>query len=337
MMKRFFFFDNAKFVLITSVILGHLLENSGLNDRVSMGIFDTVFMYAMPAFVFISGIFTPPRQYNDYKTYKKFLLSELGLFETLVLFTLIMKLPILLISGMPIQSFLSPGYTLWYLLALIWWRLLILLIPYNVISHKKTLLALSIMLSFASGFLTWCNSLALQRTLYFLPFFLAGVCMSEKKEQFVTKIEKIPAFYSVLILVLVVISCIYFSYNLAPFSSGNTPYANRNMSLISAILWTPLYVMLCVIVSISVLSLIPNRETIISEFGSKSLVMYVYHAVILLILKFVCQHIGLTINFYIVIIEYVAVVFILLLITKLEIANTLTAPLTRMLKNRNNN
>lgn len=60
-MIRLHYYDNAKFFLIISVILGHLLQNNGMLDRVSVGIFDTIFMYAMPAFVFISGVFTPPR------------------------------------------------------------------------------------------------------------------------------------------------------------------------------------------------------------------------------------------------------------------------------------
>ena len=59
-MIRLHYYDNAKFFLIISVILGHLLQNNGMLDRVSVGIFDTIFMYAMPAFVFISGVFTPP-------------------------------------------------------------------------------------------------------------------------------------------------------------------------------------------------------------------------------------------------------------------------------------
>lgn len=92
MKTRLYYFDNVKYFLIISVILGHLLQNNGLSDKVAVGLFDTIFMFAMPVFVFISGIFTSPREHS---LNVKFWLSELGLVETMIVSSLIMKLPFL--------------------------------------------------------------------------------------------------------------------------------------------------------------------------------------------------------------------------------------------------
>lgn len=174
-MNRLFYYDNAKLFLILSVILGHLLQNNGLQESVSVGLFDTIFMYAMPAFVFLSGLFTP----TNYVSKVKFWLSILGILEPLLIFTFILTIPTLLTSGFSI-SLLRPGYTLWYLLALIWWRLMVYFIPSNLKTNnfnKLIVLFLTICISIASGFIPLGkgNGLAIPRTLFFLPYFWGGV------------------------------------------------------------------------------------------------------------------------------------------------------------------
>jgi fucose 4-O-acetylase-like acetyltransferase len=191
---------------------------------------------------------------------------------------------------MPLYEFLMPGYTLWYLLALVWWRLISVLLPEWILRHKLLLLIVSIAASFFSGFLTRLNLFALPRTLFFLPFFFAGFCLSSKREQLVSTIRQVPMVSSIVVILLIIFINIVVGYNQLPFNTGNVPYYHWKMDLADALLWRFVFSTLCVVVSIAVLRLIPEGNVMISEYGSKSLVLYVYHAILLFSIDLLFRH-----------------------------------------------
>ena len=333
-MIRLHYYDNAKFFLIISVILGHLLQNNGMLDRVSVGIFDTIFMYAMPAFVFISGVFSPPKSYYNIReklTNVKFFLSELGLVETMIIFSLIMKLPVLIESGMSLYEILLPGYTLWYLLALVWWRLFVYLLPQNFIKHKHILIIFSVLISLFSGYSIRGELIALPRTLFFLPYFVVGFCVSDKREQIVSTLKRIPIIVALLIIVCVLILNICVGYNQLPFNTGNVPYYKWEMGIFDALLWRLIFTVLCIIVSVSVLRIIPSKQTFISEFGAKTIVLYVYHAIILFFVNILFEQYGLPVSIFFAFMEFIVIVPVLMLISKSKIANALISPISKLI------
>ena len=334
-MNRIYYFDNAKYFLIISVVLGHLLQNNGLQDNLSVGLFDTIFMYSMPAFVFISGIFTPP--HRDKKVFlsdRKFWLSELCLVETMIIFSITMKVPVLLISGMSLYEFLLPGYTLWYLLALVWWRLLTYLLPANLFKHKILLLSATVIISILSGFLTKGEHIALPRSLFFLPFFFAGVCCSNNKEHLMEIIKKIPVWLALIVILSVLFVNCLLNYNQLPFNTGNVPYVKWGMDIMTALLWRVIFSMLCVIITLAILRIIPTKKNIISEYGAESLVLYVFHAIILFSINLVYNRYELPGSTFIAISEFIVIVPLLMFISKTKFANMITSPITQILKRK---
>ena len=336
MNNRLYFYDNAKYYLILSVILGHLLQNNGLSDRWAVGIFDTIFMFAMPTFVFISGLFTPPQLVSrrESRTNIKFWLSELSLVETMFFFSLIMKLPDMFTTGLTYYTLIVPGYTLWYLLALVWWRLLVHILPGVVLKHKVLSIVVSILISFFSGFLVRGDLIALPRTLFFLPFFVAGSCLSDRREQIVTTINRIPIVASLITIIIIVGINIWIGYNQLPFNTGNISYYRWEMALSQALLWRVIFSILCVSISVAVLRIIPNKQTYVSEYGAKTIILYVYHAVILFYLNVLFRQFSLPTNTYIACAEFLAIVLILMLITNSRIANFLISPITKAIKSK---
>lgn len=57
MKERDYFFDNSKFYLIALVFIGHIINTCRSND-IAKWLYDFIYVFHMPAFIFISGYFS---------------------------------------------------------------------------------------------------------------------------------------------------------------------------------------------------------------------------------------------------------------------------------------
>ena len=130
-------------------------------------------LFVMPLFVFISGY------YSRKKGKKDFWLSIWKLSEPLIIFHVI-ALFFYVKHPLTIRSILSPWYMLWYLLSLIYWRLMLQMIPVRILRHSKLILIATFCISILAGFFPIDRFLSLQRTLSLMPFFFWGYYMKGK-------------------------------------------------------------------------------------------------------------------------------------------------------------
>lgn len=156
--------DSTKGALILLVVFGHLLEVF-VRDPLYRAIYSAIYLFHMPLFVMISGMFSrAPLGDRDYAG----ILTKLVI--PLVLFQFLYLLPTAIKSGPSSMLSLQPYWLLWFLLALIIWKLALpgfVQLPYPV--------ALAVILALAAGFSTKIGyAFSLSRTLYFFPFFLVG-------------------------------------------------------------------------------------------------------------------------------------------------------------------
>ena len=159
------FADFLKYILIYFVILGHFI-NLYQYSRGFGGLFNCIYSFHMPLFVFISGYFS--KRLNSYR--KKnidTLLYPFFLFQLInILYTVIV--PIEPLNG----NLFYPYHQNWYLIALFWWRTFI---PYKQFFKEKVVVVLSVLISLGIGFFPeWNMFLGLYKTAYFLPFFVLG-------------------------------------------------------------------------------------------------------------------------------------------------------------------
>lgn len=165
--ERLYFWDNAKGTLIFLVVFGHFLYPYRTLPEVKT-IFDTIYLFHMPAFVFVSGYLS--RMVSDSKT------SILKLFVAYTLFNFPMMVYAVLFEDMA-PSLLIPYYSYWYLLALIAWRLMA-----PILSKMRGILLLSAVASILIGFVSEINNvLSISRIIGFLPFFLTGYVLNQDK------------------------------------------------------------------------------------------------------------------------------------------------------------
>ena len=178
------FFDNMKGILIFLVVLGHGVSSFDVIGGAGYDwLYQAIFSFHMPAFLFVSGYFASPKP-------KKTIARLLPLY---LIFQLIQCLMLFWESWLDNPrtaeldlQFSEPGWTLWYLMVLMIFSLVLPLLDTE--SRRKQLRNLIIAL--ALGVLVGYNLqsvldfAAIGRTATFLVFFLAGYYLKKNRELF---------------------------------------------------------------------------------------------------------------------------------------------------------
>lgn len=155
--------DVAKGALIILVVLGHLLEaTAGWEARTTRLPLTAIYMFHMPAFVFLAGITAKSTQ----------LPRRIGVFLVLlVVFQTLYFFAVPLLGLERTFSLVRPFWILWFLLAMCWWQLLTPLIS----KFPKTSVGLSFLIASMSGiFESIGYDFTFSRAVVFLPFFVVG-------------------------------------------------------------------------------------------------------------------------------------------------------------------
>ncbi|MEU1463676.1 acyltransferase family protein [Streptomyces sp. NPDC005727] len=174
--RRDAFFDNAKYLAIVLVAMGHVWEPLRAGSRAVSALYMFVYAFHMPAFIVISGYFSrhfeaSPRNIRRLVT---------GVVVPYVVFETAYTYFTRWTDGVPDRpvSLLDPLYLTWFLAALLIWRLISPI--FRSVRHPLPLalgVAALATLSPSIG-----KDLDLQRALQFLPYFVLGLCL--KPEHF---------------------------------------------------------------------------------------------------------------------------------------------------------
>ncbi|MFF2655685.1 acyltransferase family protein [Streptomyces sp. NPDC058045] len=185
------FFDNAKYLAIVLVAMGHSWEPLRDGSRAATALYMVVYAFHMPAFIIISGYFS--RSFDMRPDRLRRLVTGVGVpyvvFE--VLYSLFNRW-----ANDPSHeiSLLDPWYLTWFLVALFIWRLTT---PLWKVVRWPLPLALAIA-ALAAVSPDIGDDLDLQRVLQFLPFFVLGLCMKPEHFQLVrrrwVRIAAVPVF-----------------------------------------------------------------------------------------------------------------------------------------------
>ncbi|MGW9397377.1 acyltransferase family protein [Streptomyces sp. NPDC055642] len=168
--QRDAFFDNAKYLAIVLVAVGHAWGQL-LDVRAVETAYRVVYTFHMPAFILISGYFS--RSFDLRPKYVKRLVT--GVVVPYVVFETAYSLFERHGNDRPDHgiTLLDPTYHLWFLCALVVWR--VTTPVWRTVRHP---LAVSLVLA-ALGSLSprIGDDLELQRVLQFLPFFVLGLTL----------------------------------------------------------------------------------------------------------------------------------------------------------------
>lgn len=272
-MNRNYYLDNYKAVLIILVVtthfLGGLAGNSGIIKTYT--IFTNLFY--MPAFIMISGYFSKRTEL-------------IKLVKTILIPYFVFQILNLVVDYFVLHkdmnfSLLVPEFTLWYLLSLFFWRLIV-----EHFACMKYPVLIAIVLSLIIGLDSNVGGfLSLSRTFYFFPFFMMGyLCDLKKILKYRTVIIRIITAGIIFLMILVIFfTCKGYSEF---YFRGSTSYEGLGQPMLLGMLFRLFCYMVAVLLSFCVAMWIPRKKNILSFLGSRTMGIYMWHGVIYRILKY---------------------------------------------------
>lgn len=325
---RLAYFDNIKGVLIILVVVGHLLEpcaRLGSAGLEGFRILDFIYMFHMPLFIFLTGLFSKSVFKNGCFR------AEVPLFYFAICFLLYTGLMVekcLLGSNVSFNYLTLNGRIPWYLMVAGFY---VLGVPF--FARLKPLAAMGGGLAIAvlAGLVDGTNMLSASRAITFLPLFLAGFYLSPGA---IIARMKGGAFHyrwlaAVAAVITIVAAAMFFQFcgleQLEFFLNmfyGKCSYADMlsasglDLPLVVCMLLRLLSYAAIAVIGVALFILLPTgRVPLLTNAGARSLQIYVLHP----FAYYALGSIGFTQNVFVLLPPVGAVVALMLLGTVLAL------------------
>lgn len=279
-MTRNYYFDNIKVYLIFLVVFGHLIEPLIINDFYR-DIYLIIYSFHMPIFILVTGYFAKANPKGLKKLAKIFIKYEMIYAVVAICLFLIFRPPLNLSNGgfKPLLI-LEPIWLLWYLISLLWWRLILIMIE-----KSKLVLIVLIILIIGFNFIDFnFRILSIGRTLTFAPFFFVGYYL-KKYQVNIIELKK----YRKFIIVFTVLLAIFWSNNIQQIQIEDL-YGARSL----AVSYQPMLIvklklqlyLLATYTGLLFMIFVSDKEQSYSYLGAQTLPIYIYHGLIIMIMQF---------------------------------------------------
>ncbi|MER0445270.1 acyltransferase family protein [Streptomyces sp. Edi4] len=270
-------FDNAKFLLIVLVALGHSWEEIITPHTPGLrALHNLVYCFHMPAFILLSGYFS--RTFTARPDQVRRLLG--GVLLPYLVFETIYSFVYHWTRGTDLAiTPTSPTYLCWFLLALFVWRITTPI--WHAVRHP---LALAVVISLGAGTTAVGGEMALSRVLMFLPWFVLGLRL--RPEHF----ARLRTRAARALAVPVVAGALALAYWLSPDPSDDwlSSDAGNTVLHVSLVRYLLLRLALFAVTALLVaafFALVPGRRTRLTAFGAVTLYPYLLHGIVLRVVE----------------------------------------------------
>lgn len=242
-------------------------------------IYTWIYTFHMPAFIFLAGFFAKGIGDKEYvwKLFKKIIVPYL-IFQ-------IVYTGYYFIIGKPDwdTSILSPQWSLWFLVSLFSWHMLLILFKKIPMGWSITS---AVLIGIIAGYFGEIGAtLSLSRTFVFFPFFLTGYFLTVNQMMLVkSNVVKIGgvAFMGVLFFAI-------YNTNLPDIDTGwllaSQSYSDLGKSGEGGAIRFTVYI-IATLMSVSIFSFVPTQKiSWITDLGSKTLYVYLLHGFIVQFLR----------------------------------------------------
>ena len=179
-------------------------------------------------------------------------------------------------------SLLLPGWTLWYLLSLFFWRIFL-----KYIVKFKHMLAFSFFIGILIGLVPSVGSiLSISRTIVFLPFLLLGYYANEKHIIRIKRLNKTLSIIGILIFLFFAIYIVkmnLFDYKFLYYSYS---FSALGVSLLNGVIFRLVLYISSIIFGICVISIVPDKKQAYSSLGKATMNIYVFHIYLVMLVYF---------------------------------------------------
>ncbi|MCU1438667.1 MAG: fucose 4-O-acetylase [Naasia sp.] len=270
--------DNARSVAIFLVVAGHAVQRMALDYDPALAVYLFIYAFHVPLFVLVSGHFSKDRlELRDLRRLVTDLVVPYLIFETI--WTTLQWL----VEGNTTVNYANASWTLWFLIALLVWRLLLPLIA--VLRFPLVWAAAAAMVS---GYTEDIDStLALSRTFALLPFFVLGwqlrTWRAGERWQEATRRTVLLVRIAAGVLVTATAAAIVVGLpfwreaTIKYFFFADDPYVQFGYTEWWAGLLRLAVVVYSALLCLAVLGLLPRHETWYSPLGAATLYVYLLH------------------------------------------------------------
>ncbi|HLR67289.1 acyltransferase family protein [Virgibacillus alimentarius] len=267
-MKRYAYFDNAKLILIFLVVFGHMIQPFIDASHEINTLYLWIYTFHMPAFIFLAGFFAKGSGNKEYivNLAKKLLIPY-------IIFQLLYTGYYFFIGKENWQvGMFYPHWSLWFLFSLFCWHILLSW-------FKKIPAALGVTLAVLLGLLVGYfgeigHTFSLSRTFVFFPFFLIGYWLTKDHVMFLKrKSVKIAS----LVVLVIVAAAIYIAPDLnSGWLLASKSYGDLGMPEYGGLARLLVYAT-SVIMAMSILAWVPQKNGWLTFLGTRTLYVYLLH------------------------------------------------------------
>ncbi|PZQ91870.1 MAG: fucose 4-O-acetylase [Leifsonia xyli] len=277
------FWDNARFACVVLVVMGHAIQRQTSDSDNALSLYLFIYAFHMPAFAIVSGYFSkasPPGIRQMRRVITDILLPY-------VIMQAIWSLVQWLVEGKGSFNLTQPLWTLWFLLALAIFRMVL---PYLALLRWPLLWA--VVGSVAVGFFSNVDStFSLSRAIGVLPFFVLGWKL--RGWGLVDRWRQLPtgaiwglrvggaAILVTWLSVIVLNIQVFREFDLRFWFFYDDSYKELGEQVWWAGLLRLGLIALAVLLSAAFFVLIPRRRTFFTTFGQATMYVYLLHSFVL--------------------------------------------------------
>lgn len=269
--KRDPFFDNARFILVALVVLGHLISPVREGNDILFFANNFLASFRMPALILLTGYFTKHFRRDSSLFIKQLAVS---IFIPYLIFQ-VFYLGMDNIAGNWMQlwaNLFAPSFGMWFLLSLLAWNLL--LFPFTKLKHP---IFFAFLLAIGIGWVDGAGEyLSISRTLVFFPLFLMGHYLKkEQMEWFKKKKAKVLAVFSM--IASSVILSIFSLEQARNLLLARQPYAEIAESAIEGSGARLIFYVVMLLGILSFLPWVPKKDMFFTHLGRRTAYIYLLH------------------------------------------------------------
>jgi fucose 4-O-acetylase-like acetyltransferase len=267
--ERVAWFDNAKFLLMVAVVLGHTVETGIASSPGLRALYIFLYAFHMPLFAFLCGRFSHATMTAE----RRARLIEGILVPYFVFEVLYSLFDYFALGGAQLSFTLAtPNWLMWFLLSLFFWRVML---PYFVELRCATAAAFG--LGVVAGYIPHVGYfLSVSRTLVFFPFFFLGYQLRRESFAWLTR----PATRAAAAGVLVAGYLVAWQFGdgvSVRFLYGSYSHLSLGLHHWAVGGWRLLAYAAALVLGTAFLALVPRRHVAFTALGAYSLYPYLLH------------------------------------------------------------
>lgn len=255
-----------------NISVGLMSDNQALHDIVQV-----VFSFHIPLFAFVSGYFSRTFMFQEGKIRQLFnLMFQYGLFQGLYL----LADSIWFHTPNVKYSFFQPYWMLWFLFSLFFWRVLLLIFEKSNLKLVWAVI-LGVLVGFWSGDGTW---MSVSRILIYFPYFVIGYRFNPAWITNIvnTRIKLISIAFLISLFVI---------YHFLPFELefewflGNSTFNQLNRTPFEGVKIRLAFYVIQFVSGFCVVLLVSSKTNIFTEWGERTIYVYLLHGLVINILN----------------------------------------------------